>query len=559
MLFDQTFKNIRRVREIASILWRYGFEEFVANTALGTFVPSKQRLAWKIEQEKHKQYSRWELTRMAAEELGPTFIKLAQALSNRPDVLPLELIHELEKLQNDVPPFPFEQVEKIIQTSTGKPLRQLFSDFGRKPIGSASIGQVHRATLLNGSKVVVKVQRPGVREKVLTDLSIMKELVRRGDKFLEAQGVFNGIEIMDAFEKSMKKELDYTNEARFMQQFRNYYKDYKNFYVPEVYKQLSNEAMLVMEFVDGCKITDVARLRSWGLSPEKIAESGIDIYLTQIFEHGYFHADPHPGNIIVKMDGTLCLIDFGMVGKLSKRDKHAFTGMLIGLAQQDPAKMAKSLKRLAVDSNIKDEQAFEADLAELVDDYATQSLDEVNAAEVVERMLSVIRKNRIRLPGSIFLISRALTILEGIGKTIHPSFNTFEFFKPYGIKLLREQYSLGNMTAELMNVLDGVYALATSLPFETKAILQQARQGKLRWQVALEGQSEAVDKLVHSINRMSLALVVLGLLLASAVLLVADSLSPSSLARYLAVAGFILASLLIFLLLWGVWKSRRRL
>lgn len=558
MLFDQTFKNISRVREIANILLKYGFEDFVSNTALKAVIPGKRRLSYKREHVKKKNYSRWELMRMAAEELGPTFIKLAQALSNRPDILPEPLMIEFQKLQSGVPPFPIETVHEIIQRETGKTVDELFSSFREKPIGSASIGQVHLATLRdNGKKVVIKVQRPKVRGKVATDLSIVKEIVKRSEASLESQGMFNAMDIVEAFERNLQNELDYTTEARFMEQFGNYYKKFKNFSVPSVYKSYSTSKILIMEFIEGCEITDVEKLTEWGISPEKIAEQGMDIYLTQIFEHGYFHADPHPGNILVRPDGKICLIDFGMVGKLSKRDRLAFSGVLIGMAQEDPKKMARSFKRLALDSDIEDDRAFEADLGDLIDDFSSLDVSEVQLTEVTNRLQAIIRDYKLRMPGGIFIILRALTILEGIGKTIHPNFKTYEFFKPYGFKLFKEQYSPENILEEVMGTTRQFGTFISGFPTDVKDILEKTRKGKIHFEIGHSGLEPYVNKLSRAISRLSMSIVIMGLLISASILTFANVGAQSNAIYYLSLTGYILAMVFTSMMFFASWWNNR--
>ncbi len=559
MIIDQTFRNIGRVREIASILSKYGFEEFVNATPLSSLIPDKRRLSWKKEREK-KKYNRWELVRMAAEDLGPTFIKLAQALGNRPDILPEGLIEELQKLQSDVAPIDYDEVKEIIENELGGELENHFDEFYKKPIGSASIGQVHRARLANGTNVVVKVQRPGVRKKVATDLDILKILVKWGKQQLENQGVFGAKDIIDAFEKSLMKELDYNTEARFMEQFRTYYKKNKNFYVPKVYKEISTSKILVQEFIRGCKITDVDKLNKWGIDTVRLAERGIDIYLSQIFEHGYFHADPHPGNIIIQENGTLCLIDFGMVGRLTKHDRFAFAGILIGMANQDTKMMARNFKKLAIDLKIEDDRAFEAELGELIDDYAALDISEIDITEVTLKLQNIIRNHRMRMPGGIFIIMRALTILDGIGRTIHPNFKTYEFFKPYGFKLLQQMYSPQNIVEDGFETATQFYEFVTSFPVEVREILEKTRKGSLRFEMINHTDETALDKFQKTANRLILGIVTMGIYLASAVVLLAYSLYEgpySSFFLILSILGFAFAIFTTITLLFGAWWSNR--
>ncbi|MGI4835175.1 MAG: ABC1 kinase family protein [Janthinobacterium lividum] len=514
MLFKNTISNFARLRQVAEVLLRYGFEDVVTSTPLRRLVGQKRRLRWLKDDERPVfETTRWERIRLIIEELGPTFIKLAQALSNRADLLPEALIDELEKLQSNVPPFATNEARLIVEAELGRPLGEVFSEFDDVPVGSASIGQVHRARLPTGEQVVVKVQRPGVRDKIESDLRLLHELVRLTGGFLRGQGLANPQDVIDAFERSMTKELDYTQEARAMEQLRKLYEHYTSFYIPRPYRELSTAKVLVIEFVEGCKITDKAQLLAWGLRPEAIAETGMDVYLTQIFEFGFFHADPHPGNVLVRPDGTLVLIDFGMVGKLTKQQKYAFAGVFIGMARQDARSMALNFRRLALSSDIPDMRTFEADLSVLIEEFAVLDVQDMRMSDLADALQGIIYKYKLQVPGAIFLILRALVILEGIGKVLHPHFNTFEFVRPYGAKILREQYSPENVLSEAEYTGTQLLALLQTLPADLRQIMRKASKGELRLKVELSGYASLLRKADQLVSRTVLALLTLGTLL----------------------------------------------
>ncbi len=512
-MFKQTISNLTRIRQVGEVLIRYGFEDVVTSTPLRRLVTRSRRLSWQEGEQAVFETTRWQRIRMIIEELGPTFIKLAQALSNRADLLPQPLIDEFEKLQSNVPPFDVQLAKSIIEREMGRPLEEVFSEFDDVPLGSASIGQVHRARLLTGEEVVVKVQRPGVAEKVRSDLALLNELVRLTAGFLRKQGLSNPQDVVDAFERSMTKELDYTSEARSMEQFRTLYENYETFYIPKPYRELSTARILVIEFVSGCKITDKPQLLEWGLSPEKVAETGMDIYLTQIFEFGIFHADPHPGNVLVRPDGTLVLIDFGMVGKLSKQQKYAFAGVFIGMARQDPRGMALSFRRLALTSDIADMRAFEASLGELIEDFATLDVKDMSMSDLADALQGVIYTYKLQVPGAVFLILRALVILEGIGKVLHPRFNTFEFVKPYGARIVAEQYSAENILSEAEYTGTQLLALIQTLPADIRQIVRKISRGDLRVRIELSGYQLLLRKADQLVSRGILAAVSVALIL----------------------------------------------
>lgn len=522
MPFNQTIRNLNRTREILGILIKYGFEDIITNSTLRNLVTESTRISWLRQDKPVFEYTRYERIRMCAEELGPTFVKLAQVLSNRPDIIPDALVREFEKLQDRVPPFPFEEAKAIIERETGKNLEDIFEEFSEKPMASASIGQVHRARLKTGELVVVKVQRPDVAEIISQDLAVIKETVKRADRYLKKQGVLNADEVVKVFERSMQKELDYNNEARNIERFRATYKHRTDFYVPKPYREFSSEKVLILEFVEGCKITDVRQLKEWGISPVKVVEQGMDIYLSQIFEYGYFHGDPHPGNVLVDKNGRIILLDFGMVGQLMKKDKYAFAGIFIAMSRHNAQEMAVQMRKLAVEDNIVDMRQFIYDLNDLIEDYASLDVSESSIQDVITRLQKIMFDYKITVPGGVFIIFRAFAILEGIGKKMHPNFKTYEFIKPYGQKLIAEQLKPGNLAEEARSRLSNISAFLNSFPVEVRGILQKASRGKLHFEVELQGYGYLLKKMDSIANRMSITYIICALIIGSSIALLAD-------------------------------------
>lgn len=517
MLLGQTVKKSNRIREVIQVLVQYGFEDIVTSTALKRFIPTQNKVNWVRAEKSVFDLTRWERIRMVIEELGPTFVKLAQMISNRPELLPQPLITEFQKLQDRVPAFDGKTASSIVAYTTGKTIEESFIYFDEVPIGSASIGQVHRARLLSGEDVVVKVQRPKIKTKVRTDLALIKDLVRLLENYFKKNGILNPIEIAETFEKSMNNELDYSIEANNILNFRKLYKDETSFYVPKVYKDLSNKKVLVIEFISGCKITDVPQLKNWGLNPHEIAERGLDIYLKQIFEFGYFHADPHPGNVIIKPDGTLVLIDFGMIGKLTRQNKYAFAGVFIGLAQQDAKGMAINLRKLSVDGEIEEMRGFENELNELIEDMIVFANDDDGMAALTFRLQKIIYSYQLKMPGDVFLILRALAILEGIGNMLHPNFKTLDFIKPYGKKLVSEQFSTKNLSLDLYYTTTQLSSLLYNFPTEFRTIIRKLRKGSLNINIDLHGLETLNKKIESTANKLTTALIVAALIIGSSI------------------------------------------
>lgn len=561
MFFNGTFKHLGRTRQIIQILIKYGFEDIVTNTPLQNVIPKRLLLSWMRGNRQVYESTRWERIRMVCEELGPTFVKLAQILSNRPDLLPEPLINELKKLQSEVKPFPFEQVQKILEEELSISPLLVFEYIDEKPIGSASIGQVHKAKLATGEDVVVKIRRPGVSKIMHQDLEILRDIVIKAEGFLKENGIINALDVVDAFEKSMYKELDYKNEARNIENFRNFYKKRKDFYVPKAYRQYSTEKVLIIEFAGGCKITDTKQLKAWGLSAERIAERGMDVYLTQIFEFGYFHADPHPGNIIIQQDGRICLIDFGMIGKLMKRDKIAFANVFISMARVDAKTMALNLKKLAIEDDVDDIRMLEYDLNEIIEEYATLSVSESSIEELVDELQKVMFKYKMRVPGGVFLIFRAMAVLEGIGKQIHPNFNVSEFIEPYGMMIIKEQYSPETLLEEGLFRLNQFTSFVNSVPVEVKAILKKTRQGKINIDITHKGYDPFLRKLDRVVNRFILTFIIFTLTTSSTILALVpfkqDLIFEPLGIPYLSVIGYSFSIFLGTVLLFAVLRTRK--
>jgi len=562
MIFSQEMKEINRGTEIVQTLLKYGFEDFANNSPVKILIPKGKRIGWQKNEKLLIKHSRWELIRMLCEELGPTFVKLGQVLSNRNDILPDELITEFEKLQSNVAPFEYDTVKQIVESELGHTLEHLFQHFNKKPLASASIGQVHKAVLKEGGElVVVKVQRPDIRKTIETDLALLKRIVNQGEDYLENKfGITNAIEFVEEFERTMHKELKYNVEARNLRQFREYYKEEKNFYIPKMYKQFSTDKVLTLEYCSGCKITDIETLKEWGLDPHEIAETGMNVYMKQIFEHGYFHADPHPGNIIVQQDGTICLIDFGMVGRLMKRDKNAFAWALVSMARQDARSMARHFRKLSTQDNITNEKAFESDLNEIIEDFGMLDVSETNIAELGMRLQQVIHKYKMRVPPSLFLLLRALAILEGVGKTIHPSFNTYDYVKPYGKKLLKEVFSTENMIEEMGYRVSQFDYFVRNFPYDIKEILGSLRRGKLNMEINHQGYIPILDKFNNAANRMILAVLIVGLMLSSSIIMMADlpdSAKTASGIPTLSMGGFLIAGCLSLFLFFKMFRSKK--
>lgn len=547
MILDKTVKNITRLSEVINILLRFGFEDIIANTGLKKFIPAHSKFS-SLTGEESVAYNRWERIRMVVEELGATYIKLAQLLSNRPDILPEQLITEFSKLQSKVPPFSTKKAKEIIENELKQPIDKVFSYFDNRTVGAGSIGQVHRAKLLRGEDVVIKVQRPDAEYKISADLRLLREFIKYTENYFVNLGVLNPMEIVDTFEENILKELDYKNELYNILRFRKLYSTTEGLYIPKPYKEVSTSKILVTEFTAGCEITDIKQLHDWGINSKEISEKMMALYLMQIFEKGYFHADPHAGNILVRPDKQIVLIDFGMTGRLTQRQKYDFAGLSIAIAQKNVRLMAVNLRNLAVEGEISNMKVFEHDLEKLVDDFEIFNIEDNGFSELIGRLQDVVYRYKLRIPGEIFLILRALAIIEGIGKQLHPDFNIIEFILPYGKKLLIEQYSPSNIMAETQYSISQIVSLLYSSPLDLKYILKKIRKGEIYTNVELKGLESLYSKIDIFSNKLMFSFIISSIILSSSIIL---AVGPNTLSEFrgvpvISVIGFGIAIVLTF-------------
>jgi len=333
------------------VLFKYGFGDLVDTLKIEQYLEIGLQMVSKKRREKIEKLTRAERVRMALEELGPTFIKMGQILSTRPDLLPVQFIHELEKLQDNVPPFDYAQVKETIEAELGTPLEKVFKEFDETPLASASLGQVHRARFVDGEEVVVKVQRPGIQKTIEVDMEIMLHLATLMERHLQGWEIHRPTRIVEEFARTLEKELDYRLEAAHMERFAIQFTSDINVYVPKVYSEATTTRVLTMEYIQGIKATEIERLEREGLDRQEIARRGFDLIMKQVFVDGFFHGDPHPGNIFVLPNNVICYLDFGMMGRIDRESRENFSDLVmsivfIGMKQRPRRSCSGSLFRM---------------------------------------------------------------------------------------------------------------------------------------------------------------------------------------------------------------------
>ncbi|PIE63350.1 MAG: ABC transporter [Desulfobacter postgatei] len=535
------YRHLVRYQQIIGIIFKYGFENSIDAMKINHYLDKI------LFSKPHQKMSRNQRIRMVLEELGPTFIKMGQVLSSRPDLIPLDLTRELAKLQDKVPCFSFEQVGQIILAEFGKPIGEVFHSFEASPFASASIGQVHRAELSPDEQVAVKVQRPGIRKIVEVDLEIIHYLAQVMEKNLEDIAIFRPVKIVEEFARSLEKELDYMVEAASMEQMADQFAKDPTIHIPRVYRSHSTQRVLCMEFIRGTKADDVEAIDRAGLDRKKITRAGADFVMRQIFEFGFFHADPHPGNILILEDQRICMIDFGMTGFLDLVTRELFIDLLQGLASKNTRNTARLLCRLTEPEESVNMAALEKDISQFCAVYLSRPLEEINPSRMIHQFLELCTRHGLRISPDLFLMMKAFISLEGVVRTLDPQFDMLGHARSYIKAAALRKYSMPRLSRELSNIARDIFILLQTLPSDTSQMITQIKQGKIRASINIEGLERLMMIQDQTSNRISFAIIIAGLILGSAIVL--NSQIPPMIfgVSIIGIAGFIAAAVL------GVW------
>ncbi|NTU60106.1 MAG: phosphotransferase, partial [Deltaproteobacteria bacterium] len=430
----QTYRSMQRLREILLVLSRHGFSQFLEAMGLARFLPLSRRLRRRTGLEGDTPLP--VQLRMALEDLGPTFVKLGQMLSTRPDLVPPPFVDELRKLQDDVPPFPFAQVRRIVEEETGAPLDGGALVVDPEPLAAASIAQVHRATLADGTRVVLKVQRPGVERLVSQDLAILYILAGFAGKHIEEFRDIDLGTIVDEFARTIRRELDFFREAAHIERFRKSFEGFEGVVIPAVHWELTTRRLLVLDEVDGEPIRGRQALLARGIDPSQIARIATRCFLKQVFEDGVFHGDLHGGNLLVTADGKIGLVDFGAVGYLSEEVQDALGGIFVALISRDYPAMAEGYLRVGAVDDTVDLRRFERDLRELIEPYHGRPLKDLALGEILRESAQIALRHRIRIPPDLVLLARSTVTIEGVARALDPDFVLLDEAIPYARRLL---------------------------------------------------------------------------------------------------------------------------
>ena len=551
-IIGKTYRHIQRYRQILTVLFKYGFGDLVHTLKIEQYLEIGLQMISRKRREKIETLSRAERVRMAMEELGPTFIKMGQILSTRPDLLPVEFIQELGKLQDHVPPFEYAQVKDIIERELGVPLGQLFKDFEETPLASASIGQVHRARLVEGDGVVVKVQRPGIRKTIEVDLEIMLHLATLMERHLKAMEIHRPTRIVEEFARTLEKELDYTIEAAHTERFAMQFIGDTTVYVPKIYREATTSRVLTMEYVSGIKASEIARLDEAGLDRREIARRGFDLIMKQVFVHGFFHADPHPGNIFILPGNVICYLDFGMMGRIGRKSREHFADLIMNIVRRDEVKVTDALVRLTISDEEPNHNALERDVAEFIDQHFYRPLKELDLGKLLHHLLEMAARHRLTVPPDLFLMIKALSTAEGVGRVLDPDFDATERAAPFVRRIQLQRLHPKRVAEDIYDSGSDFLHLIKEIPGELREILRQARQGRVKIEFEHRGLENMLFTHDRISNRVAFAIVLASLIIGSSLIVLSGIPPKWHGIPVIGLAGFIIAGVMGLWLLFSI-------
>lgn len=548
-MFDKPQRKLKRSARLISVLSKYGFKDLLARMN-----GNKQEEASGHSDEIISKGTVYERIRLALEELGPTFVKLGQTFSNREDLLPPEMIQELQKLQDKVETVDMN-VEEALESEFNISVKDYFREIQKKPLATASIAQVYKAVLLDGSPVILKLRKPDVQSVIEDDLLLIKDIEKLISAYSEIGEKLNLKQAISTFEKSLLEEVSLINEKNNIQQFRVNFKNNKETYVPKVYEEFSNNNILCMEFIDGIKVTDKSVLLANDIDPVKVSEEGLRLFVSQILDYGFFHADPHAGNILVKKDGRIVFIDFGAVGKIQPNDKEILENLIVSFVAKNSHKIVRSLKKMAISYEIPDERRFENDVEEILNFVHSSSLQDINVQVIINKMKDILKDNRLYMPDYFYLLFKGISLIEGVGRSINPDLDIVKSLHPYTKKIFTKKISPKNLLKtgmdRMMNFTDNV----DEIPKELRSVLQKLDDNKFTVSSEIKNIEKTNQLIKSSVINLILAMVLGANIIATAIVFSSESGPRIGELSLVAVLGFIFSILLVIILLLRVTRK----
>jgi ubiquinone biosynthesis protein len=549
-------RRLGRISEISQVAAKHGFGYFFDTHRPGPFLSRRQH---EIAPEPDEGSTRGQRLRQMLDELGPTFVKFGQLLSTRPDVVPPDIVFELKALQDDVTPFSFEEAAQVIREELGLTVEQLFLEFDETPIAAASIGQVHRAVLPNGRRVAVKVQRPEAPRQIAADLELMDQVARLVRERVKALEFIDTVALVDEFARTIRQELDYRLEARNAEQFHRNFVGHPHVRVPRVFWSYSRTRVLTLEFLDGVHLRDLDFSTYTIDERRRLAYLVAEAWMHMIFRHGFFHADPHPSNIMVlEQSEHIGLVDFGMVGKLTDEDMSKLTGLFIDAVNERIEALPRRLAALGVRYPKDMEEEFVTELRDVYYRYYGARLSEIDPIQLIREAFALIYRMHLQLPTRFVLLDRAIATLGSVGMELYPDFNVFDVAKPYARELMIERFTPQRVVRRTAGEASSLARMLRELPYQVHDTMEQVRDGQIEVGFRHEGLDALFQHMDRVGNRLVIAIIAGTGVIGSALIGIFGDAGPQILGLHVfSIVGFSISTLLGLWLAWGVIRSGR--
>jgi len=552
----RTYRHINRYRQLITILIKYGFDDIVDSLNLSRYIEMGKSAFTRKPPQEIKSLPRAKRIRLIVEEMGTTYIKFAQILSTRPDLISQELIEEFTKLQDHVPPYPSEEAYKIIEYELDGKIKNLFKEISPEPIASASIAQVYRAVLPEGEEVAVKVKRPDIERIVEVDIEIMINLARIGENHVHGLEIIQPVSIIEEFARQLDDEMNLHLEAHNIERFAENLKDVENVHAMGVYRSHSSRAVLTTEFIRGTKISELKKLEKDGVDKHVIAVTGTNAVLKQIFQDGFFHGDPHPGNLFVTENKELCFIDFGMMGNLDRHNQEALAEVLVNIIQKNEEQITRSVLNVATNPDeITDLVRLKREILRFVNTYAYMPLDQLNAGEILQDLLNLFINNGIKLPPEYYLLIKAIATIEGIARDLEPDFIFMDYIKPYVERLIKQRYDPRRLASDMGKTTLEFYQLLREMPSEIREVFKFIKRGEVKIDLETKSLLPVIKTWDRDANRLAYAIVNASVLLSSSLIIMAHVPPQWGNVSIPGIIGVCISGLMSFRLLIAIFMS----
>jgi ubiquinone biosynthesis protein len=552
-------RHLRRYRQIVEILADYGFGAVLRQLGISERLNLPRRV-FRRQPSVEGELSTARRVRLAMEELGPTFVKLGQILSTRADLLPPEFLDELVYLQDQVAPGPWEEAREVIETDLGKPIHELFASIDPTPLASASIAQVHSAVLFDGREVVIKIQRPGIDKVIALDLDILYDLAQLVQSTTSLADRFDPVGLAEEFAASIQAELDFRREGRNADRFRVNFAKEEFIYVPQVHWEYTSKRVIVLERIYGIKISDISALEAAGNDRHELATNAAQLILKEVLEDGFFHADPHPGNLLIMPGGVLGVLDYGIVGRLEPSDRYNLGRLFVNVIQMDVEGIVDQLMRMGIVDYRVNRIALQREMKRMLIQYHGLPISEIDAKEVLDGLDPIIYRHQLRVPSDYWLLGKTVAVMQGVGLELDPEFDIFEASQPYLGRLFRQNLMPSTWGPELLKRIVDWNDLVSGFPRHANRILDQLERGDLGVVVEIPELRETINEMDIIANRIIFAVIIAALIVALAFLIPRLDFSawPWPLVTWVILITFLVLCAAGMWLLWSIFRSSRR-